>query len=350
MKKEKNIQKQNIYTGSAKFQIILLLIFGVIAFWMLYKPTVGFNSEDEYPNIIPLTPQKIISFGGSPSKIKVGMYIRDVPEVDIVKGIFIADITVWFEFNPSFISLEKIGMFSFESAKIKYKSKPFTRIEGDNLVAYYNMRSEFSISLNYKYFPFDDHRISFALTNNALSPSEAIFQSSKYNFTINKEIIIPGWELVGKHIKTGYITDVFDPHDPKAKNTRPRVIFSMDLARAGVRHVVTILLPLLIIFFISLFTLSFNPYGHNAGNIVAISIASVSAVIAQRFVIESMSPRSGTFMISDNLFVLFLIGCSLIFVVNIFSKRIKGVYKNILAFVLNVFTLLTLAYILNPLF
>jgi len=347
---EKNKKEQKQYKGSAKFQIALLIIFGIIASWMLYRPTQGFNTDDEYPDIIPLTPQKIINLGGSPSEIDVGIYIRDIPKFSIVRGAFLIDLTVWFRFNPGFVSLEKISLFSFESAKVKYKSKPFTKIENGHLVAYYDMRLEFSMSLDYQYFPFDDHKISFALTNNAIPPSEAMFKSSKSNLIVNKEIKLPGWKLVNKHIKTGYIVDIFEPHKPQKTHTRPRVIFSLDLARSGVRHVVTILLPLLLIFLISLFTLSFSPYGHNAGNIISISIATVTAVIAHRFVIESMSPKSGTFMISDYLFVLFLIGCSIVFIMNIFTKKIKGFYKNIIALLLNIFVLSAIAYILYPLF
>jgi len=343
-------KEQAKYTGSAKFQIVLLILFGVIASWILYKPSVGFNTEDDYPDLIPITPQKIISFGGFPSHVDVGMYLREIPEADIIKGLFKADLTVWFKFDPSIISLDKISQFSFENAKITYKSKPFTKIEGNNIIAYYDMTAEFSHSLNYKYFPFDDHRVSFALTNNALSPSEASFRSSKTNLRINEEIITPGLKFVGKKIKTGYITDIFDPHDPKARHTRPRIIFSIDLAREGVRHIVTILLPLLLIFFIGLFTLSFNPYGHNASNIISISIATVTAVIAHRFIVENMSPKSGTFMISDHLFILFLTACTSIFIVNIFAKKIKGIYKNIIALALVLFVLITLTFILTPMF
>lgn len=345
----KNIDNYK-YAGSKKLQLFLLLTFTGILAWMFYRPTADFESTDDYPNLIPMTPQKIISFGGSPSKVDVGMFIRDIPEEDFVRGQFVLDITTWFRFDPTLIPLKQIGKFWFDNAIARYKSKPYTRIEGNKLFASYDMRLSFALKMNYENFPFDDHKLNFSLTNYFLSPSEAIFKSSKSNLIINESAGVAGWKMIEKGIKTGYIEDKMSPHNKRANKLHPRVIFSMDFARSGVRHIVTILIPLILVFFIAMFTLAFDPYGHNKGNVVTIAIASISAIIAQRFIIETMSPKSGSFMISDKFFLLFLVMCCSIFFINIFARSITSFYKNLIAILLYSIALISTIYILSPIF
>jgi len=343
---EKNNETSN--RGSALFQIFLMGLFSVGLILVLTIPVGGFISTDEYPNITPITPQKIVSFGGSPTDIYIGMYIRDLPEFDTVKGLFTIDLTIWFKFDPSLISLDRISEFTFDSAQVEYKSKAYTRIDNGKLIAHYDMRVKFTSQLSYSNFPFDDHTISFSLTHNFLSPSEAIFKSSKHNLVINPRIEIAGWKIIGKKIKTGYIEDTLDPNNPKAQRFHPRIIFSIDFVREGIRHIVTILIPLILIFFIALVTLVLDP--KDGGSIIGISTGMVSAVIAHRFVIASISPASGSFMLSDKIFFLFLATCFTIFFINIFSKKIKGSTKNIISFLLYAITFLMLIYIFKPLF
>lgn len=343
--KEKNNIKD--YKGSALFQILLLGLFSISLIIILAIPVAGFISTDKYPNLTPLTPQKIINFGGSPSDIQIGMHIRDIPEFDTVKGLFTVDLTIWFKFDPTIISLDRIGKFSFDNTEVKYKSKPYTRIDGDKLVAHYDMKVIFSSQLSYANFPFDDHKVSFSLTHNFLSPSEAMFKSSKFNLVINPKIEIAGWKIIDKKVNFGYIKDILDPHDPKAQRFHPRIVFSIDFVREGIRHIVTILIPLLLVFFIGLFTLVLDPRETNV--IMGISTASVSAVIAHRYIIASMSPKSGSFMISDKIFFLFLAACFAIFFINLFSSKIKGLYKNIISLLLYLITLLIIIYIVKPL-
>lgn len=46
------------------------------------------------------------------------MHINDFSEFDMVKGVFVVDATVWFRFNPSLISLDRIKRFTFDKAEM----------------------------------------------------------------------------------------------------------------------------------------------------------------------------------------------------------------------------------------
>ena len=336
------------YKASSKVQIVLLILFFSVISWVLYKPVISFRTDDKYPEIISLTPQKILNLGGSPTFVDVGMHIRDVPKFDVLNGIAIADLTAWFLFDPRLVSLDRIGQFDFDRSKIISKSKPSTRIEGSKLLARYDMRIQFSLDLNYKSFPLEDHRVSFILTNYHLSPSEVIFKSSRGTFVLNNEIRIPGWQCVDKSVKTGYLRDTLDPYRQEEQILYSRTIFSLDFIRVGFRHIMVILMPLLLIFLISLLTLTLNPYGIYGGSIFPIGVASVTAIIAHQIVIERMSPATGYLMISNHIFLLMLGSCCVVLMVNIFGKKIRGYYKDIIAFLLYFVIALEFILLIKP--
>jgi len=340
--------KEKNYAASVTLQFVLLTLFTIFLFWILHRPSIIFEAKDKEPPLIQITPQKIMQLGVDPGIIQVGLYIRDFPEFNIAEDTFTADITVWFRFNPIITPLKKVEKFKFDKANIIEKSAPYIQKEKDQMIfVRYNMKITFSANLNYIYFPLDDHRIAFSLTNYLLSPKDTIFKSYKSDIFMNPDVEVPEWKLIGKAVKTGYIEDKLDPQYKEKYLYHPRVIFYLDFMRSGIRHLISIFIPLVLIFLIALFTFTFNPYT-DLSNIIGISVASISAIIAQRFVIEGMSPSTGGLMLSDKLFILFLVGCCIIFTVNILGKKITSPYKNLITILLHLYIIAGFLYFLLP--
>ncbi len=85
----------------------------------------------------------------------------------------------------------------------------------------------------------------------------------------------------------------------------PRVIFALDYTPTGLRQLVSIILPLLLIFSLTIFTFSMDPEPYYR-SILTLSSGAVTGLIAYKFVIENLSPKVGYFMLGDMLFFLFL--------------------------------------------
>lgn len=327
MKVSKDIDGSN-YKASTKLQIVLLITFTIFLAWSFYKTIGVFYSVDEYPPIVSMTPQRVVKLGGSPATVDVGIFIRGLPEFDITKGKVSADLIVWFLFDPRLLSLDTISKFAFDNADTLYKSAPYTRVEGKKIIVRYDMKVLLRTSLNYKHFPLDDHRIDFMLTNYFLSPSEVVFKASRANMILSPEVRTTGWVSVDKFVRTGYLSDSLDPYNEDNSVLHPRTIFSFDFARTGFRHIMLIVIPLLLIFIITLFSLSFNPYGPFTTAIMPISAGGITAIIAHHFVVDRMSPVTGYLMISNYLFLFTLTGCTFVFLINVFARRIKRPVKN----------------------
>ncbi|MFA6066502.1 MAG: hypothetical protein WC707_04975 [Candidatus Babeliaceae bacterium] len=318
------------------FQLIMIVITGSILAVSLYRSSLYFTSTDPTPAISRLTPKILEGFAGNPSVVRTGIFISDFLTFDPVKNDFIFKGIVWFELDPAIISIDMLKKFTFERAEILERSEPYTRIINDKLFVRYDVKVRFKTQLQYSYFPFDDHRIFLQLVHGVVSPDEMIFESSSADFIVHFSTAALGWTAIDRHVVTGFIESDVDPYDPKKNVYHPSVLFSIDYQRNGIRYALTILLPLLLIFFVSLFIFSIDAFKYST---VAVSLAagSVTALLAYRFVIENFSPAVGYFMLSDYIFFLFLFASSFVFFFSIILVKLTHLLKKIIIMGLHTF-------------
>lgn len=311
------------------FQLMLIGITTLSVIGLLYISISRFNPLDRIPEVKTLTPQKMIEFG-NPTPTHVGMYVKDFPVVDFIGGNFIINGMVWFVFDPSIISLERIGKFSFENGEIKDRSLAETKIVEEGLLfVRYNVRAEFKLPLQYNLFPVDDHRLYFVLVNEFTSPGQIMLESVKRDFTVDSNLEMFGWHQRGTGVRSGYTESILKPNDKDKTVYVPRSVFYVDYSHTGIRYVLSIFLPLMLIFFISLFGLTFNMEGPHAGSAFSLAAGGITAMVAYYFVIQNMSPDVGYFMISDYIYFLFLSLNFLVFIITLFGTRIKTWIKKL---------------------
>ncbi len=282
--------------------------------FMINKRLNEFRVREKQPVIIRISPKELAEFGGFLNAIRVGLYIDKFQAFDVVNNLFIFTGIIWFQFNPGTISLDTLEKFNFEWATIRDRSKPSVQLIDDKTLVKYNIRVEFMSMLDYTYFPFDDHRLYLVLTNKSVSPREVIFESFQRAFIVKPEAATFGWNQVNHSVKTGYAEAKIDPHDERKTLLYPIAIFSIDYARYGTRYLLGILLPLLLIFYLVMFSFSL---GKRTG--IGLATGGITAMLGYRFVIEGLSPSVGYFMISDYIFFFLLIVSCLIFFINSFD-------------------------------
>ncbi len=299
---------------SLQFQSATLAVTTAIIVLLVAGQLKKFCSVDKAPRIIPITPQSLKQFVVTPAKVDVGLTITDFPEFDVAQNKFQVSGIIWFTFDPSVIALNTVKQFTFTKGQIDYKSEPSTSLDGDMLTARYEFRATFRTNLYYGFFPFEDHTLYLMLANMAVNPDEMAYESSYANFIVDQPYI-SGWDYADHKVITGYGTIPLGL-DHKAKEiTYPAVLFVLDFFHHSIRYVVTVLLPLLIIFFIDLFSLCFDQRRDNE-ILVGLTTANIAALVAYRFVIESLTPTVGYPTMADYFYFLFLTNTFLIFVIN----------------------------------
>lgn len=331
-----------------RYQLSFILINIVISGLLMYYPNTFFSTADPEAKIYPLTPEaaRLIGITSRSIIVETGMYLEDFHTFDLTNNEFVITASVWFKFDPAVISLETVGQFSFDRGEILSKSPPSTKFIDKLLFVEYRVKLRFISPLTHRLFPVEDHRIHITLTNKKVSPRELVFTASESGFTLSPDIVVAGWDKVRRSVVTGYTQTQLERNDPKTIAYYPVAVFALDFVRSGLRQIFVLSLPLFLIFFLGIVTLSLDP-SKFATLRISISIANLTALIGYRFIIENMSPKAGYFMLSDHIFNLFFALTFVIFFFHIATiKQASEFIRGLLAAALHMIFLASWYYLL----
>ncbi len=336
---------------SASFQMVLIAATSCILALLLYWPYLTFTPLEKPPSITSFTPQKLLEFG-SPAEVRTGMYIKDFVSVDIINGSMTVDALVWFIYDPESVSFERISKFGFSNGTItqpddfeKRQQRASVSIyDASHMLAEFNIRADFRMPLQFDLFPIDDHITPFIMTNEYASPRQMVFHAVRRDFIVEPGLQAFGWKQHDTDVRTGYREYVFD-EEGESKTFTPQTVFSINYRRIGIRHILSIFLPLLLIFFVSLFAFSFDIEGPHAGQAFGFAAGGITAMVTYYYVIQSMSPSVSYFMISDYLYFLFLLLNFLVFLIIVFKTKITAWQKRLILVLLHTLVISSAVYL-----
>lgn len=303
-------------------QVATILVVSCMLYWMSANYLAEVHVFDPLPDF------KQASADDQRVKIKTGLFLNNFLDFDLIKNDFEVLGTVWFEFNKKEVDLVVLEQSVFSKGKLAQhanlfgEAKPIVT-EAQNIVyAQYPVRIKFTSNLNYKLFPFDSHRVYMTLNNMHLDHSRFEFQAGSGDFIVSQNAATYGWANVGKYVHSGYAIKQIS-NDKQV--SYPRVIYALDFIRNSFKDVLLLLFPLLVAFFMSIFSFSYD-HRLDRENILEIGVATVGAMVGYRFVINAASPKVPYFMLVDWLFTLFLILGFVVFLLNAFNlfKNYRG--------------------------
>lgn len=312
--KQKDSQRPTYLPISVSFQVVCITLSLIWFTLITHQRLFVFDAPERGPEIIQITPPIYQKFGGHASFANVGLLIERFTAFDMVNKLFLFTGYVWFKSNPGSLSLETLAQFSFAQGDILERSAPETQMIDNQLLSTIRVKVKFSSQLNYENFPFDDHTLRITLINNILSPEEMIFQSSEQDITVNTDPTEYGWHQLNLSVEPGYMEYAIDTHDKRAAQYHPAVTFAIDYERYGVRFILLIFLPLLIMFYIALLGFSLD-----ASSAIRNGIGGVTGILGYRFVIDTLSPKVGYFMIADYIFFTILSAAMVTLIIHIIT-------------------------------
>lgn len=308
---------------SISFVIFTILIYRTASVFTVYDPAPGFVGPDKAE----------LAISGKHT-ISLGLYIRDFVGFDLIKNEITFDGIISASFNAHDSSLADVGKFSFEKGEIIRQSDPYTTVVNNITYAFWDIRVRLTADFNYRGYPIDNHRVYIVVTNYALAPFVSEFIVEPNNFELAPHIELAAWDIINKDSITGYMCEPLRFGPEKTAVCFPRAVFTLDCKRHDLNHLLSILLPLLLIFFVTLVSFSFNVQEFFEAHLV-IAIGAITALLAYRFVIQAMSPDVGYFMLSDYLFLLFLLAVFAAFFINTTIQGMSLGIKKILVIALH---------------
>ena len=313
--------KAKNHTVKASVQIVSFLVATLALGIIFYKPFVSFYGFDKLP--------KVIAFPDTPKPdapvVHVGLLINTFSEFKVESGEFEFAGSIWFQYNPKQIPLEKIKKFHLLHGVIKSISEPDIRTVGDEEVAQFEVVVSFKNNLNYAAFPVDDHYVSIGIFNYAL-PDGTIIRSELTDFDLGEALSISGWRIMDRQLRIGYVDRVFGKKDLH-RTEEVRAFFILKCKRTDPISLITILLSLMIILLVSMIPFSIEEY---SGDLIS---GAIGGIVAFRFVLAAMSPASvGYFMISDYLFIFCLIAVMVTVLGCIMARQFnwRSSYQNVI--------------------
>lgn len=256
----------------------------------------------------PIVLQPATQATGTP--VTVGLYIDNFDKFNVIAEEFILNGLLTFEFEEKKVTPEQLNQITFARAKVLHRSEPAISTEHGRTRVHYQVRVQLFEDLDFAWFPFEDHQLSIMLVDRSMKSDGLLFTTDLKNFTV-PETDVKGWHKFNTHTQTGYLEE----HLNAEVIRYPAAVFSIDYGRyTNIRNIFMILLPMLLLFFIALFSLIIDPR-NNFTFVLTIPVSAIVGLISFRFVVEAMSPKVGYFMYSDYFFVLFL---SLVFAILIF--------------------------------
>jgi len=294
-------------------QTILLVISSLILIYLFYAPIENFNPIGRESFVMRVTPDVIKKWGKEPVHVKTGFVIHEFLQFDVIKNNFLMNGVLSFEFDPTKVTQEAIDKFAFTKGDIVKKSEPLViKLSSTRTFVEYSLRIQFSTLFDYSMFPLDDHKIFLNFTNTSIQASDVVFDVQDQDFTIPQYVFLAGWEIDSYKAISGY-TEF--KSQKESSTTYPKVVFSLGIKKKDIRTLLLIMLPLLILFYFCVFSLSIKSFDTNVQEMFPLLTAFVAYVI----VIQTMSPDVGYFMLMDYIVLFFLIAMFVICLVNFLS-------------------------------
>ncbi len=317
---------------------------------LLYKPITHFNALEEAPYLVSqaytnIAPSQQTAISAIPS-VEVGFFLDNFAEFDITTNLFTAEGIVWFIYNPNQIALNKLELFSFDKAQMLEKTGPMlTSLSPERTLARYHVRFSFTTNITYRHYPLDDHRLFIVLKNDYLLASDVTYTVSPENFYPSENTHEAGWKRVGHGVYTGYSTMALKPSQANTIVQSPQIVFYLDYDRSGLHFIITLLLPLLLLFFVALSVFLVRvPVIYDASNTF---MGSLFALVGYLFVVESLAPSVGYLMLSDLLYFSTLMCTFIVATLSWAGNKLALAMRGLIGTCVELFLILLLYYVLH---
>ncbi|MFA6065939.1 MAG: hypothetical protein WC707_02040 [Candidatus Babeliaceae bacterium] len=285
-------KKQLYFEKIADFRVLFGALFTatIIIFIVFIIALSRARISDSSPQITPINeavydPKNII---------KVAFLIENFNQFEIIKNNFTVMATVLFIADKS-LDKTLLDTFSFENGSFISKSTPYQYPDyNDKMVIAYDIKLEYHGSFNYRHYPFDYHQLNFILSNKHI-PYGTLLYMPINNEILKKNTFTKDW--INTKTSTAYGTTTLHVLNDK-KATYEVAAFSYDFKRSSLKEIFFIFLPLFLIFFIGLLSLTFDVM-NQFSLILSLSIGSTTALIFYSDGLQKMAPISGVFTLAD---------------------------------------------------
>jgi hypothetical protein len=290
-----------------------LLPFGALAVLLLLR-VAGASPPATTPTPAPAPKAKSAPTGAAPQKVTVGLYLQNIPEIDIKTNSFQAEFFLWLvwngEIDPTLTmeltnlvnvtDLAKIPVFMDEAGNAKADTLP----DGSK-IQQFHVYGRFGHPFPLNKYPFDDHEITISIEDSRHDVRELVYEIDVKGTTKRPELIIPGWTL--SPVKTALTESKFATAfgDTRANHDEERyshAAFGVHIFRPVVGIISKTVIPIAIIILITFGAFFCQPQDIDAR--LCLTITALISAVALQFTAATELPPTGSLLLLDKIYIL----------------------------------------------
>jgi hypothetical protein len=236
----------------------------------------------------------------NPLKVKAGVWLVNVEKIDLSANSYRLDFYLWFQYDPSEISLSDVQQFEFINGAPSMYVVDVNETQG---YLEYRVRGDFIKTFDFSQYPFETHELAVEIEHKNLDVNSLVFEADPTS-NIDPEANVAGWNI------GGFQTSVTE--HSYGDETFSRFVFSVDLQRPALSSFIKTVLPIAVITTISLLAFFMAP--QNFAQRITLGVTTLLSATAFHLSLLSGIPPTGYLTFADKMmlsvYVIFLFNLS----------------------------------------
>jgi len=240
-----------------------------------------------------------------PAKVKIGLYINDIQQINLADYSFVADVYVWFrDSDPEVVpgtTFEWMNMMAPDDhVQTTIYEVPVKEPDGSEYQVFRH-QGPFAAKFNIRTFPFDQHTLTIEIEDREFDAGRLLYDVDEVS--MNPEITLPGF-ILGKPtlevINRPYPTAFGDVANPTPA-PYSRAIVTIPISRPVWSGIIKALLPVFIVVLVAAAALLLSPEHVEAR--IGLSITALLTLVALQLAATQGLPDVGYLLMLDQLYL-----------------------------------------------
>lgn len=273
---------------------------------------------DAPPPVVQAGPPVPVATGpvaeGGAQKVTVGLYLQNLPEIDIKTNSFSAEFYLWFlwkgDIDPT-LTFELTNVVNItELTKVPIfvdangNSAPDTLPDGRRLQQFH-VYGRFGHPFPLGRYPFDHHEIEITLEDGRHATDRLVHELDLSGTAMRPDLSIPGWSLSPMEAKLGqtkFDTAFGDPRSGRGGESYSHVAFKVRIDRPVVGIISKTVVPIALIILITFGAFFCQPSDIDAR--LCLTITALISAVALQLTATTELPPTGSLLLLDKIYIL----------------------------------------------
>ncbi len=293
---------------------LLFLVLPVFALAMLLWAHSRVAADPSPPPSDTVAKPMAASPIGPRETITVGLYLQNIPEIDIRSNSFTAEFYIWFrwsgEIDPTLTYQVTNAVSVADMSRIPIytdpQGNPVPELlpDGQKLQSFH-VYGRFGHPFPLAKYPFDDHDIVLSIEDAKHPNTRLVHQIDVKGSAIRPDLRIPGWTLSPMHSDLGstqFATNFGDTRDTGPSESYSRVDFTVHIERPVIGIVSKTMIPIALILLITFGAFFCQPMDIDAR--LCLTITALVSAVALQITASTELPPTGSLLLLDKIYIL----------------------------------------------